>query len=260
MNHFEVPEDLIHKVASGYEGAEREFFVRVWGGGIGVYGARLDAIGFQGMANVLECGFGMGTWLFALAQRNTFVEGIDYDPRHIATAQQMITALDLGERVRVQQGTVESLPYPDASFDAVFCYGALFATDARRSLGEMRRVLKPGGRVYFTSNGLGWFLHMLLDEEGTTAGYVPRDVAIRALANTLDYLGRGVHHPGAHLAIPPAVMRSWLAADFDEVRSGPEGSLHEPGSPAPSSFYQFSEAHGQDAVYEVLARRISSPA
>ena len=40
------------------------------------------------------------------------------------------------------------LPFPDASFDRVTCrLGVMFFPDLPRALGEMRRVLKPGGRV-----------------------------------------------------------------------------------------------------------------
>jgi len=42
----------------------------------------------------------------------------------------------------------EALPFPDASFDAVtIAFGLRNVTDKQRALGEMFRVLKPGGRV-----------------------------------------------------------------------------------------------------------------
>ena len=46
------------------------------------------------------------------------------------------------------QLNAEALPFPDASFDAVtIAFGLRNVTDKQRALGEMLRVLKPGGRV-----------------------------------------------------------------------------------------------------------------
>jgi len=46
------------------------------------------------------------------------------------------------------QLNAEALPFPDASFDAVtIAFGLRNVTDKQRALGEMWRVLKPGGRV-----------------------------------------------------------------------------------------------------------------
>lgn len=52
--------------------------------------------------------------------------------------------------VETAQGPAESLPFPDQSFDAVFCrYTAHHWPDVRRGLREARRVLKPGGFAVF---------------------------------------------------------------------------------------------------------------
>ena len=48
----------------------------------------------------------------------------------------------------------EQLPFPDFSFDRVTCrFGITFMQDIQKALGEMRRVLKPGGRVSFLTWG-----------------------------------------------------------------------------------------------------------
>jgi ubiquinone/menaquinone biosynthesis C-methylase UbiE len=54
---------------------------------------------------------------------------------------------DTAGRVSWQQADAQTLPFPDASFDAVVCqFGAMFFPDKPRAFREARRVLKPGGR------------------------------------------------------------------------------------------------------------------
>ena len=55
-----------------------------------------------------------------------------------------------GSGIEWRQGLAESLPFEDASFDAVVCqFGLMFFQDPRRVLQEARRVLRPDGRAVF---------------------------------------------------------------------------------------------------------------
>ena len=48
----------------------------------------------------------------------------------------------------------ETLPFPDTTFDAVFAHFMLYhVEDRRRAIGEMARVLRPGGQLYAATNG-----------------------------------------------------------------------------------------------------------
>jgi arsenite methyltransferase len=54
----------------------------------------------------------------------------------------------LGELVSFRRGDAEALPFGDDEFDAVLCECSLCTfTDKRRAMAEMRRVLKPDGRL-----------------------------------------------------------------------------------------------------------------
>ncbi len=81
-----------------------------------------------------------------------------------------VTALDLSadlleianERARQRgltnfstlQADAHVLPFPENSFDLVTCrFGVMFFADVEKALGEIRRVLKPGGRCCFVAWG-----------------------------------------------------------------------------------------------------------
>ncbi|HUN49979.1 MAG TPA: class I SAM-dependent methyltransferase [Candidatus Sulfotelmatobacter sp.] len=53
-------------------------------------------------------------------------------------------------RARFRQADAQALPFADTSFDAVVCqFGVMFFPDKAGAYGEMRRVLRPGGRLLF---------------------------------------------------------------------------------------------------------------
>ena len=70
------------------------------------------------------------------------IVGLDPNPGMLAVAERLAPAVEW------QQGTAESLPFPDQSFDAVISqFGLMFFTDRYQALREMLRVLTPGGRI-----------------------------------------------------------------------------------------------------------------
>lgn len=111
----------------------------------------LDVAGLALAEAVLDVGCGTGT--LALAARRRVgaagaVHGVDASAEMIAYARSK--SARRGLPVEFQVATAQSLPFPDATFDAVFCTLAMhhLPEDARPgALAEMRRVLKPHGRV-----------------------------------------------------------------------------------------------------------------
>lgn len=73
--------------------------------------------------------------------RQGTVTGLDCNPGMLAVARR--TA-----EIDWREGTAEALPFADASFDRVLCqFGLMFFQDRTGALNEMRRVVRPGGRI-----------------------------------------------------------------------------------------------------------------
>jgi SAM-dependent methyltransferase len=63
--------------------------------------------------------------------------------------------VDVANPAAELEGSVESLPVPDAGFDVVLCTQVLeHADDPRRAVSELRRVVAPGGRVLASTHGV----------------------------------------------------------------------------------------------------------
>ncbi|HEY3038034.1 MAG TPA: class I SAM-dependent methyltransferase [Pyrinomonadaceae bacterium] len=111
----------------------------------------LDLAHLQSGELVLDVGCGTGTLAIAARHRvgpTGTVYGIDASPEMIARAGKK--ARKAGVDVVFKNGIVEALPFPDGSFDAVLSTLMLhhLPREAREQCArEMRRVLKPGGRV-----------------------------------------------------------------------------------------------------------------
>lgn len=102
-----------------------------------------------GMALEIGCGRGAGVEVILQQFHAAHVSGIDLDPLQIERARNRLQGKYDG-RFTLIQGDAELLPFADASFDAVFDFGALHhVPDWQRAISEIRRVLKPGGTFFF---------------------------------------------------------------------------------------------------------------
>jgi ubiquinone/menaquinone biosynthesis C-methylase UbiE len=111
----------------------------------------LDLASLQPGESVLDIGCGTGTLAIAAKQRvgpAGRVHGVDASPEMLVRATRK--ASKIGAEVVFQNGIVERLPFPCGQFDAVLSTVMLHHLDpkARQQCAhEVRRVLKPGGRV-----------------------------------------------------------------------------------------------------------------
>jgi ubiquinone/menaquinone biosynthesis C-methylase UbiE len=106
--------------------------------------ARLALTGTESVLD-LACGTGrLGTILRA-EHPELRLTGMDLSADMLAVARQRLPP---DERTQWEQGSMESLPFADDSFDVVTCASAFhLLTDQQRALEEMARVLRPGGVV-----------------------------------------------------------------------------------------------------------------
>ena len=101
--------------------------------------------------SLLDVGCGTGSLAIAAARATNGsgrVVGIDPAPRQLDRARSK--ARRAGLDVDFQQGVIEDLPFPDASFDVVtstLMMHHLPAEQRQSGLAEIRRVLKPSGRL-----------------------------------------------------------------------------------------------------------------
>lgn len=96
---------------------------------------------------VLDVGAGPGALALLAAHRVAQVSAVDFSPGMI----EQLIALAAREGLKnIDTGVmdVQSLGFPDASFDAVFSlFVFMFVPDRARAFRELRRVLRPGGRT-----------------------------------------------------------------------------------------------------------------
>jgi 2-polyprenyl-6-hydroxyphenyl methylase/3-demethylubiquinone-9 3-methyltransferase len=102
----------------------------------------------RGQRRLLDVGCGGGVLAEEFARAGFEVTGIDPAPESIATAR--AHAAQSGLRIEYQTGTGEHLPFPENSFDHVACCDVLeHVDDVDRVVGEIGRVLKPGGLFFY---------------------------------------------------------------------------------------------------------------
>lgn len=100
-------------------------------------------------AVVLDLGCGAGHASFAVASVANKVVAYDITQSMLDVVTSAARTQNL-DKIYTQQGTVEHLPFEDASFDCVISrYSAHHWVDVRLALKEVRRVLKQGGKVCF---------------------------------------------------------------------------------------------------------------
>ncbi|MEV6317419.1 methyltransferase domain-containing protein [Streptomyces sp. NPDC051776] len=130
---------------------------RMWAGRADAYGrtfarlcahlvpALLDAAGVAAGLDVLDVGTGTGSAAAAASARGARVTAIDADAHMVEAARRNVPGAE------VRRATLPRLPFGDGTFDAVTGnFVVNHVGDPGTALAEMRRVLRPGGRLAAT--------------------------------------------------------------------------------------------------------------
>lgn len=126
---------------------------------------------------ILEVSFGPGYLLGELPE-DLEIHGLDFNERMVNRAR--VKLAKTGKDVKLLQGNVDNMPYPDDSFDTIINTMAFSGyPDGKKALEEMLRVLKPDGILlildydYPSNRNLWGYLFVKLIE---ASGDIIRDI------------------------------------------------------------------------------------
>jgi enediyne biosynthesis protein CalE5 len=161
---------------------------------------------------VLDLACGTGYPALPAAQQvgpDGSVVATDLAPQMVDVATRRARALGI-DNVEIREMDLEDIQFADETFDAATCrFGLMFCPDPNRGAAEIRRVLRPGGRVVLTVWGDPAQNPFL-----TTIG--------RVLAEELGLPPPDPTAPGLFRLAPPGELESVLrAAGFAEIRTEP---------------------------------------
>ena len=138
----------------------------------------LAGLPLQGHEMILDVGCGNGILLLEAAKRLTTGQGIGIDvwtegsgENRPEKFQENAEIEGVADRVSLQNEDMRRLPYDDASFDLIMSgltmHHLSSGADYKKALGEMARVLKPGGRLAIYDEPFTvFFCARLLRKEG----------------------------------------------------------------------------------------------
>jgi ubiquinone/menaquinone biosynthesis C-methylase UbiE len=183
--------EAFNRVAPDYDAAGVGCFAH--------FGQRLvERVGVESGQSVLDVATGRGAVLLAAAEHvgpSGTVVGIDLAEAMVEATRQEVARQSLFAEVRVMDA--ERLEFSDASLDRVLCgFGLMFFPRLDQALSEMRRVLKPTGRI------------------GVSTWRVSQADDLRAV---LDDLGVGGSGEPGWITDPTVLLRLLAGAGFKNI-------------------------------------------
>jgi ubiquinone/menaquinone biosynthesis C-methylase UbiE len=163
----------------------------------------------EGM-DVLDVGCGTGIQLAFYQHAGCRVTGIDASPAMLEVARHR-----LGEGASLTTGDAAAMPYPNQAFDLVLAAAVLHEMLPRAraaTLGEMTRVLRPGGRM------------LLIDYEAGPVRPV-RGWITRGIIAAVEVAAGRSHHRNyrdfmAHGGLPPLLEAQGISVSQRRIVSG----------------------------------------
>ena len=116
-----------------------------------VAGHLVEFAGIKLGESVLDVGTGTGVVAITAARAGASVAGLDLTPALLDAARENGRIANLDD-IEWIEGDAENLPFPDRKFDVVVSqFGHMFAPRPDVAVAQMRRVLKPDGRIAFAT-------------------------------------------------------------------------------------------------------------
>lgn len=188
-----IPSDYTHKMNKAYnwmaKGYDAFMFVfPVWKKWI------KEVIPHIQGESILEVSFGNGYLMSQYASAQYAIFGVDYNERMVKLARKKME--HAGFDIRLRQGNVEKLPFPDNRFDTIINTMAFTGyPDGNKALGELKRVLKTGGRLLLVDfnypknrNVFGFAIVRLWERFGD----ISKDIDALLAAHKFDFEHRSV--------------------------------------------------------------------
>lgn len=156
----------------------------------------IQLLGIDEQDYVLEIGFGNGKYMAEIAEKvkGTHVFGLDFSEAMVLAASKLNKAFIEQGRVRIEQGDIGEIPYDDMIFDKIFTANTIyFWPDPNLALRELKRVLKPGGRLVITFRSKAIMAQRASAEYGFSL-YTPEAEEIESLLKEVGYSSVSIEH------------------------------------------------------------------
>ncbi len=158
----------------------------------------LDQENIHPSAKILDVGAGVGDDIKVLASFGS-IYVIDID-------EQVLTYVPRDLVVDARVADICALPYADNFFEVIVCFDVLeHIADDRRAVVELQRVLKPGGKLFFTVPAYQW----LFSQHDTHLGHYRRHTksSIKKLFSGLVFEEKSLSYWFSLLFVPAALQR-----------------------------------------------------
>lgn len=142
----EQVQEMFDTISPSYDGLNRVMTLRMditWRRRVREKVAEVKA------GTILDVATGTGDLAIELSKiANAHITGVDISQGMLSVGEQKVKTLGLSERITMQLADSEHLPFADGSFDAVtVSFGVRNFENLQKGLSELRRVLRPGGRL-----------------------------------------------------------------------------------------------------------------
>lgn len=116
-----------------------------------------DRLPIRAGQSILDIGCGLGGPARYIANRfQCNVIGLDITEPFVQAANKLTTLVRMQDKVQIELGDGQHLPYPDSAFDGAYTqHVTMNVADRPRFFAEAYRVLKPGAFFALTEHGLG---------------------------------------------------------------------------------------------------------